>query len=96
MEPVSLNDGNRIPALGIGTWLGEGETVRLALKHGYRLVDTATFYEYAFTDLTQVFGSDLFTVISFCSNEGEVGTAVKQSGIPRKDIFVVTKVSADF
>ena len=27
-----------------------------------------------------------------CSNEEEVGVAIQQSGIPREEIFVVTKV----
>ena len=31
-------------------------------------------------------------VLLFCSNEEVVGRVVKSSGIPRKDIFVVTKV----
>lgn len=42
---VSLNDGNRIPVLGIGTWLGSGEAVSAALKLGYRLIDTASLYK---------------------------------------------------
>lgn len=30
--------------------------------------------------------------LSFCSNEDEVGKAIRESGIPREDIYVVTKV----
>ena len=40
-----LNDGNAIPVLGIGTWKDSGEAVSLALKRGYRLIDTAACYE---------------------------------------------------
>jgi len=40
-----LNDGNRIPVLGLGTWLDSGQAVSLGLKHGYRLFDTASLYE---------------------------------------------------
>ena len=29
----------------------------------------------------------------YCSNEEEVGVAIRESGIPREEIFVVTKVS---
>ena len=34
-------------------------------------------------------------VFFVCSNEKNVGVGIKQSGIPRSDIFVVTKVWGD-
>ena len=45
----TLNDGNRIPVFGLGVYLAQadGETeqaVLWALKHGYRLIDTAAIY----------------------------------------------------
>ena len=42
-----LNDGNRIPVLGLGTWLTVGAegAVSWALKQGYRMIDTASSYE---------------------------------------------------
>ena len=45
-----LNDGNEIPILGLGVWRSEpgGEAeqaVSWALKHGYRLIDTAAIYK---------------------------------------------------
>ena len=46
------------------------ETVKYALKVGYRLIDTASLYE----------------------NEREVGKGVRESGVPRKDVFVTTKL----
>lgn len=43
-----LNDGNRIPAVGFGTWPMDDnqahEAVREALHAGYRLIDTAARY----------------------------------------------------
>ena len=39
-----LNDGNRIPVLGLGTWRDSGKAVLFALKHGLRLIDTAALY----------------------------------------------------
>lgn len=43
-----LNDGNRMPLIGMGTWGLGGENcyraVREALSIGYRLIDTATMY----------------------------------------------------
>jgi len=43
----TLNDGNKIPVLGLGVYLASDteQAVLWALKHGYRLIDTATFYK---------------------------------------------------
>jgi diketogulonate reductase-like aldo/keto reductase len=44
---VTLNDGNRIPQLGIGLYLPPRYSVRTVLhglKTGYRLIDTAVMY----------------------------------------------------
>lgn len=47
MEYVSLR-GHKVPALGLGTWLLEGDecrqAVRTALELGYRHIDTAQIY----------------------------------------------------
>ena len=42
---VKLLDGKRIPALGLGTYLAAERACFLSLKHGYRMLDTATLYE---------------------------------------------------
>lgn len=69
-----LNTGAVIPALGFGTGgLSHDDaynSVREALKRGYRLIDTAYAY----------------------GNEEAVGRALRDSGIPRSDIFVTTKL----
>lgn len=75
MEYVTLNDGNKIPALGFGVYEvpADGSTyeaVRAALAAGYRHIDTAAAY----------------------FNEAEVGRAVRDSGIPREEIFVTSKL----
>ena len=48
MEYITLNNGVKCPAAGIGTFMlspAEAEnSVREALKMGYRLVDTANAY----------------------------------------------------
>lgn len=71
---VTLNDGNRIPILGLGTYSLHGETcknsVTAALESGVRLIDTAYMY----------------------GNEVEIGEAIRESGIPREEIFVITKI----
>lgn len=74
-DTVTLGNGVKMPVFGLGVYkVEEGdqvtETVKTALKLGYRLIDTASFYE----------------------NEEGVGKAIKESGIPREEIFVTTKV----
>lgn len=45
---IKLNDGNTMPQLGFGTWTLTGdvatESVKQAIKSGYRMVDTAQAY----------------------------------------------------
>ncbi len=70
---LALNDGNRIPAIGLGTWPMNEEApaaVRAALEAGYRLIDTAARYE----------------------NEEAVGRGIAESGVPREQVFVTTKL----
>ncbi|MBU8880121.1 aldo/keto reductase [Bacillus sp. FJAT-29790] len=74
-DTISLHNGVNMPQFGLGVYKVEegqqvGETVKLALEIGYRLIDTAAFYD----------------------NEEGVGRAIKESGIPREDIFITTKV----
>lgn len=48
MQTLQLRDGTKLPALGLGTWLSEPETVyravRSALEVGYRHIDCAWIY----------------------------------------------------
>ncbi len=71
---ITLNNGVRIPLLGLGVFQVPNETahrtVLQALDIGYRHVDTASYYQ----------------------NEEGVGRAVRESGVPREDIFVTTKL----
>ncbi|XP_050673721.1 aldo-keto reductase AKR2E4-like [Leptidea sinapis] len=88
---VTLNDGNLMPAFGLGTWLGTTPSgslapvendevqraVEVAIDAGYRHIDTAAIY----------------------STEEQVGLAVrnkiKQGVIKREDIFITTKLWND-
>jgi 2,5-diketo-D-gluconate reductase A len=71
---VTLNNGRRMPQLGLGTWRLTPEeaypAVLHALKAGYRLIDTAVVYH----------------------NEEAVGNAIRDSGIPREEVFLTTKL----
>ena len=76
METITLNNGARMPMVGLGTWQLRGEegerAVLDALELGYRLLDTARMYEY----------------------EAMVGRAVRMSGLPRRELFITTKLFA--
>lgn len=73
-ETFTLNTGAKIPAIALGTWRSEPDdvynAVSVALKNGYRHIDTAAAY----------------------GNEDGVGKAIKDSGVPREEIFVTTKL----
>ncbi|KAK6358967.1 hypothetical protein TWF696_000139 [Orbilia brochopaga] len=70
----TLNTGDKIPAVGLGTWQSKPGEVRnavaAALKAGYRHIDTALAY----------------------GNEREVGLGIKDSGVPREEIWITTKL----
>ena len=74
MENIILNNKLECPAVGLGTFMlspAEAEnSVREALKMGYRLVDTVNAYV----------------------NERAVGRGMRDSGVPRGEIFLSTKL----
>lgn len=80
LEFFTLNNSNKLPAIGLGTFQGEEgnskvkEAVKLALKLGYRHIDGANAY----------------------GNEKEIGEAIKESGISREEIYVTSKLSVPF
>lgn len=73
MEHIEVQ-GERVPALGFGTWQLTGDDAREGTRHalelGYRQIDTAQAYR----------------------NEREVGEGIAQSGVPRDEIFLTTKI----
>jgi len=73
-----LRGGGFIPRVGLGVWQApRGATtqaaVTVALRAGYRHVDTARIY----------------------GNETDVGQAIRDSGVPRAEVFVTTKLWND-
>ncbi len=77
MPLIQLNNGQRIPQLGLGVYkleaAGAADLVAAALDTGYRRIDTAAIYQ----------------------NETEVGQGIRQSSVPREDIYVTTKIWND-
>ena len=71
---MALNDGNSIPAVGLGVFqvppADTEQAVSAALRAGYRHIDTAAAYR----------------------NERETGRAIADSGVPRDQLYVVTKL----
>jgi 2,5-diketo-D-gluconate reductase A len=71
---VELNDGHRMPVLGLGTYSLDGDegaaVIGTAIASGYRLLDTALNY----------------------GNEDAVGRAVRESDVPRDELFVTSKL----
>lgn len=74
---LTLNNGVKIPQLGLGTWFIDddkaAEAVKVAVELGYRHIDTAQAY----------------------GNERGVGEGVRTCGVPREELFVVSKVAAE-
>ena len=74
MENIILNNNKTCPVVGIGTFMlspkDAENSVREALKMGYRLVDTANAYV----------------------NERAVGRGMHDSGVPREEVFLSTKL----
>ncbi|KAK5947228.1 hypothetical protein PMZ80_001376 [Knufia obscura] len=70
----TLNTGDKMPGVGLGTWQSKPNEVREAVKNalqmGYRHIDTALAY----------------------GNEAEVGDGIKDSGVPRNEIWLTTKL----
>ncbi len=74
MENVILNNGVKIPIVGLGTFRSKSEDVYKAVLEafnaGYRHIDTAMIY----------------------GNEEAIGKAIKDSKIPREELFITTKL----
>lgn len=74
---IELNNGVKIPQLGLGTWFIDddkaADAVKAAVEIGYRHIDTAQAY----------------------GNERGVGEGIRTCGVPREELFVVSKVAAE-
>ncbi|RDB26737.1 D-galacturonate reductase [Hypsizygus marmoreus] len=76
---LRLNDGRYMPAVGIGCWMGRvGEG-----EHVVRMVKTALGLGYRHIDTASNYG-----------NEASVGRAIRESGVPREEIFLTTKLAS--
>ncbi len=76
MEKVKLNNGVEIPLAGLGTY-----KIGLTDDDVYNAVRTALDCGYRHIDTATLY-----------RNEVPVGKAIRESGIPREDVFVTTKL----
>lgn len=79
-KSVTLNNGIKMPIIGLGTWSFTNEeaedAVYIAIKNGYRLIDTAQYY-----------GDEVGV------GKG-IKKAIKEGIIKREDVFVTSKIYA--
>lgn len=75
---LTLNNGVKVPQLGLGTWFIDddkvADAVKAAVEIGYRHIDTAQAY----------------------GNERGVGEGIRNCGVAREELFVVSKVAAEY
>lgn len=105
-KTATLNTGATIPLVGLGCWMlkkveadnpATYQMVLDALRVGYRHLDTVGEFtaDVRHPCMTRHTGSALALLqADGYGNEQAVGKAVRDSGIPRKDIFVTTKLKS--
>ena len=76
MKHIKLNDGNIMPMLGLGTYKIGWTDVDV-----YNAIRTAIDAGYRHIDTATLY-----------KNEAPIGQAIRDSGIPREELFVTTKV----
>ncbi|KHO01960.1 Aldo/keto reductase [Metarhizium album ARSEF 1941] len=78
---LKLNDGNEIPVLAYGLGTAHYKTTQGYDESVVAITKTAIELGYHHLDGAEVYG-----------NEEELGAAIKESGVPRHQLFVTTKV----
>jgi len=74
-----LNNGIKMPSVGLGCW-----TEYSSHKRVYNMCKTAIKSGYRHFDTAEMY-----------ANEDSVGAAIRDSGVPREEIFVTTKLNND-
>ena len=92
---ISLCDGNQIPALGLGCYQSSNADAYNSVLSALRCVPTSHhrvfFVEILLYLIEYRNGYRLIDTAQIYGNESEVGRAIRDSGIPREDIFLTTK-----
>lgn len=109
MEYITLSNDVKVPTLGIGTYMINPEdaenSIREALKMGYRCVDTANIYgnekavgraiKSSGIDRAEVFVSSKLWVTEY-SNEKAIDETLKRLNIEYIDLLYLHQATADF
>ncbi|THH05084.1 hypothetical protein EW145_g5052 [Phellinidium pouzarii] len=77
-----LNNGTSMPSVGLGCWMG---TPSEGGEDVYCMVQAALKHGYRHIDTAFAYG-----------NEKIIGKAIRESGVPREEIFVTTKLSQSY
>src|SRR5699024_9564467 len=78
METVTLNNGIEMPVEGFGGWFGTGKEKQQRCEEA---VTTAVESGFRLIDTAQAYGT-----------EKTIGKVIAQSGIPREELFVTSKL----
>lgn len=71
-----LNNGHTVPAIGLGTFQGDDGNAQVK-----DIVLAALQQGYRHIDAAMAYG-----------NERQIGQAIRESGVPREELFVTTKL----
>lgn len=104
MHYFILNNGNKIPQMGLGTdnvfflhkFHAPQNKLLLKLFAGYHYIIKGKIWKRQFENsITEALklGYRLIDTSASYDNEKEIGRAIKRSGIPREEIFVTTRVT---
>ena len=96
---ISLNDGTKMPRLGLGTWKSPPEQTKQAIitavKAGYRSVTRQS----SLTSLYCVQSSRLIDCANDYDNEHVIGEALKElfaaGVVKREELFIQVKLSVN-
>lgn len=101
---IALNNGNKIPAIGLGTWRAKekgvaAKSVEAALRNGYRHIDTAAAYQNeeevgegikaSGVPRSEIFVTGKLWNTSHDNVEGALNTTLKKLGLDYLDLYLM-------
>ena len=96
---ISLNDGTKMPRLGLGTWKAPAEktkaAVKTAVKAGYRMIDCANDYdnEHVIGEALQV--RNMINLTNLQTKTLIVQELFKEGVVKREELFIQVKLSVN-
>ena len=96
---ISLNDGTKMPRLGLGTWKAPAEktkaAVKTAIKAGYRMIDCANDYdnEHVIGEALQV--RNMINLTNLQTETLIVQELFKEGVVKREELFIQVKLSVN-